>query len=121
MAKHEKKTTKLTNSQTVFVAQAPEASKVFVAGTFNGWATESTPMERQDDSTWRTAIELAPGMYEYKFLVDGVWCCNPNEKNMEPPVCCVPNLFGTMNYKIEIAENGSTSGAKVTAVSDVGR
>ena len=78
---------------TKFCCRAPDATNVFLAGTFNGWDTESTPMERDADGKWVSAIELSPGRHEYKFFVDGQWHCEPN---------CVLNDYGTMNQIIDV-------------------
>lgn len=54
---------------------APEAHAVMVAGTFNGWRPEESPLKRQADGHWQTMLLLAPGHHEFKFIVDGQWCC----------------------------------------------
>lgn len=82
---------------------APSATHVMVAGTFNDWNTQATPMARDDGGRWRVALALPPGRYEYKFLVDGVWCCEvgadgPCERGDGD---CVPNPFGTHNRVLE--------------------
>jgi hypothetical protein len=30
------------------------------------------------NGAWETTIQLAPGTYRYKFVVDGVWITDPN-------------------------------------------
>jgi pullulanase len=57
----------------VFTIEAPTASKVTIAGSFNGWNMDANVMERQADGTWAVTLELDPGMYEYKFVADGNW------------------------------------------------
>lgn len=56
-----------------FTFEAPAGSEsVTVAGTFNDWNTEVTPLKRIGNSNiWTTAIALPPGRYEYKFVVNG--------------------------------------------------
>ncbi len=45
---------------------------VSLAGAFNSWNNQSTPMTDADgDGTWTVQIPLGPGEYEYKFVVDG--------------------------------------------------
>jgi 1,4-alpha-glucan branching enzyme len=82
---------------------APAAREVFVAGTFNGWNPSATPLVRDADGNWSVTVELVPGRYEFKFVVDGAWCCEPGckEPGRDCP-CCVPNGFGTMNRKMEV-------------------
>jgi cyclomaltodextrinase len=47
-------------------------NQVFLAGTFNGWSTDATPM-RQKDGRWEVTLYLAKGEYRYKFVADGQW------------------------------------------------
>jgi 1,4-alpha-glucan branching enzyme len=115
MAKQEKKTTALAGSKTVFVTQAPEAKNVFLAGTFNGWDPTSIPMDSRNDGSWGIELELAPGSYEYKFIIDGVWSCDPASESTERAVSCVPNPFGTMNYVIEVRESAEKRANTATA------
>jgi len=45
---------------------------VHLAGDFNGWSPDATPMADEDgDDIWTVVIELEPGTYEYKFVSDG--------------------------------------------------
>ncbi len=99
MAKAEQNTH--TNG-TLFKCDAPDAKQVFVAGTFNDWDPLATKMERSTDGSWRTHVELAPGRYEYKFVVDDRWCCEPVGDEQAVPNC-VCNEFGTMNRVIEVS------------------
>ena len=57
---------------------APLATNVFVAGLFNEWDGTTTPMARRvDDGWWYVELELFPGRYGYKFVVDGNWIEDP--------------------------------------------
>lgn len=57
-----------------FQTMAESGSRVFIAGTFNGWDPSSTPLEYQAaDGVFRTTLYLVPGYYEYKFVIDGFW------------------------------------------------
>ena len=60
-----------------FVLLEPGAKQVFLCGEFNGWASDATPMKRDDAGHWETTLALAPGRYEYKFVVDGNWKHDP--------------------------------------------
>ena len=69
-----------TAPQTVkvtFVLLEPGAKQVFLCGEFNGWASDATPMKRDDDGHWETTLALAPGRHQYKFWVDGIWKHDP--------------------------------------------
>ena len=60
-----------------FVLLEPGAKQVFLCGEFNGWASDATPMKRDDAGRWETTLALAPGRLEYKFVVDGNWKHDP--------------------------------------------
>lgn len=85
--------------------EAPTAERVCVAGDFNGWNPAVTPMHRQRDGRWVTVLDLAPGPHEYKFVVDGRWCC----ADCDDPVFDgrpghVPNVHGTMNIVVIVPD-----------------
>ena len=58
-------------SRVLFVIPAPNAHSVAVLGTFNNW--EPTPLTKNKDGIWETSLSLAPGRYEYAFVIDGRW------------------------------------------------
>jgi 1,4-alpha-glucan branching enzyme len=90
-------------NQTVFSLCASHATSVFLAGTFNGWNPRATPMRKYGDCEWRAALELPPGRYEYKFVVDGQWCCRRDcHDRAYPGPGCVTNEYGTFNLVIEV-------------------
>ena len=101
MTKNGKKLAPETSGKTVFVCRSDGAQSVVLAGSFNDWDPTQMRMDSQDDGSWRAELELAPGRYEYKFIVDGAWCCEPGRADAECPDC-VPNTFGTMNRVIEV-------------------
>jgi hypothetical protein len=86
--------------------KAPDAKQVFVAGTFNNWSTTAHPMKRTTrDGHWVLDLDLTPGTYEYKFVVDGQWCCEPGcDKAFDGCPGCVPNEHGTMNRVLVVEE-----------------
>ena len=87
---------------TSFKLAAPEAGEVFLAGEFNEWSATTTPMKRGSDGSWVATLELAPGRYEYKFVVDRQWICEPDCGGREGS-SCVPNPFGSLNSVVEVA------------------
>lgn len=80
----------------VFTCHAPEAKCVCVAGTFNGWKPDDLPMQRGPNGTWETALYVAPGHYEYRFVVDGEWRDDPRAGER------VPNEFGSENCVLKV-------------------
>ena len=55
-----------------FIADCPLATTVSVAGTFNNWAVDKD-MLKKDKKTglWTGKVTLDAGDYEYKFVCDG--------------------------------------------------
>ncbi len=54
-----------------FVFLAPEARSVALAGDFDGWDAARLPMQREGPGLWTVDVPLAPGRYQYAFVVDG--------------------------------------------------
>jgi len=54
-----------------FTLKAPDARRVAVVGSFNGWDAEKGAMRRLPDGRWRVSARLEPGRYLYTYLVDG--------------------------------------------------
>jgi WD40 repeat protein len=79
-----------------FIYWNPSAKNVFLAGSFNGWNTTSTPMRRTQGDEWQAQITLKPGRYQYKFIADGHWLQDPAE------IDSAPDLFGGKNSVVTI-------------------
>ncbi|MGQ9541016.1 MAG: alpha amylase N-terminal ig-like domain-containing protein [Armatimonadota bacterium] len=56
------------------------AQVVYLAGTFNDWQVGQSPMHSEDGGrTWTLTLHLMPGVYQYKFVVNGTdWRTDPN-------------------------------------------
>ena len=50
--------------------------KVKLAGEFNDWIPST--MRKRKDGSFALTVELSPGTYEYKFIVDGQWIVDPD-------------------------------------------
>ena len=75
-----------------FSVTAKPGLKVFVAGSFNDWDPEAAPMsEPAGDGHYICRITLAPGSYEYKFVLDDLWILDDENPNF------ASNDFGTLN------------------------
>ena len=87
-----------------FKCHAPDAQLVFVAGTFNEWKPDASPLVRDKAGNWRASLKLPAGRHEFKFVVDGRWCCDPAcvDEQHGCPNCCA-NPFGTMNRILEVS------------------
>jgi len=85
------------NDAVVFVTLYPRANSVQIAGDFNNWQPEQHIMEKLGDSgVWQTQMELNPGRYRYRLVVDGQWQQDPYNELTES------NPFGGFNSVIEI-------------------
>ena len=51
------------------------ATTVRIAGTFNDWRPEATPMIAVGEGRWAKELALPPGTYEYCVVVEGAWLC----------------------------------------------
>ena len=59
---------------TISLNPGRSVGSVFVAGSFNDWNATATPLSDSDgDGVWTASVELAPGEYAHKFIVDGEW------------------------------------------------
>jgi chromosome partitioning protein len=73
----------VTPEGVVFTLEAPNALQVQIAGDFNDWAPERTVMEPVG-RIWRKVLELAPGRYRYRYVIDGQWLTDPLNPVVEP-------------------------------------
>lgn len=60
-----------------FALSAPGAKAVYLAGEMTGWDAHKQAMARDADGVWRLKLDLAPGQWLYKFVVDGRWVPDP--------------------------------------------
>lgn len=75
-----------------FSVHAKPGSEVFLAGAFNDWNPSAKRMvDKKGDGLYTIILSLAKGSYEYKFVIDGTWCADPECPDW------VPNDHGTLN------------------------
>lgn len=60
----------------------PDAEKVILTGSFNGWKEDEIRMDRIGDA-WTKSIEICGGKLTYKFIVDGKWMTDPENPVIE--------------------------------------
>jgi len=71
--------TRTGRRRVTFRLTARVGDEVFVAGDFNGWNPTGLPLrDRKGDGSFERIAYLAPGRYEYKFVLNGDWCVDPN-------------------------------------------
>lgn len=66
-------TSQVKDGKTEFRLYRPSAKSVWLAGDFNGWDPRRTPMHREATGHWTCALDLQPGSYEFRYVVDGNW------------------------------------------------
>lgn len=79
-----------------FRFEAPKARAVKLVADFTGWDKRPLELLPDDSGNWQITVDLPPGRYAYRFIVDGEWC--------DDPACqeCEVNPFGTHNAVIEV-------------------
>jgi chromosome partitioning protein len=86
-----------THKGTLFVQPGEGRDKVGIAGDFNNWNPASTPMNKHHElGVWQTCIEIPPGRYRYRLVVDGQWVKDPYNPATET------NPFGELNSVLEV-------------------
>lgn len=78
------------------VVRAKGASEVAVTGDFTQWSKEGIRLRKGPNDEWRTILELEPGEYQYRLLVDGNWQDDPQAARR------VPNPFGGQNCVLKV-------------------
>ena len=71
---------RINGNKVTFRYESSTASKVYVAGSFNGWSTSKAPMNKAG-SVFTYTTTLSEGIHEYKFVVDGEWKLDPQNKH----------------------------------------
>ena len=94
---------KTATRKVTFTCNAPNARSVAIAGDFNQWDPNATPLSPVNN-IWQIQVRLTTGIHEFKYVVDGQWCCQPgvddhcSDSNGET----VDNSFGTKNRVIRV-------------------
>ena len=74
-----------------------DASLVVLTGTFNNWHQSQLLFAREGDE-WVCRVDLDPGVYQYKFIVDGDWLIDPSNPDT------AEDEAGNVNNVIEVKE-----------------
>ncbi len=61
----------------IFYYKDIKARNVFLVGNFNNWNPYSHPMRKTRSGIWEISLDLIPGAYTYRFLVDGIYRKDP--------------------------------------------
>ena len=82
----------LSDKGVLFVYKDPMATEVKIAGDFNEWMPDKGVVSiRDEDGTWKKIINVSPGVYQYRFYIDGEWKEDPGNPNI------VENELGSCN------------------------
>ena len=77
--------------------RAEGAKEVVVTGDFTQWAKDKIRLSPATSGEWTGLLELPPGEYQYRLIVDGEWRDHPEASRR------VPNSFGTQNCVLIVA------------------
>ena len=79
-----------------FTLESPSAGSVKLAGDFTEWDKAPLEMLHSGKGVWTTVVPLLPGVYSYRFIVDGQWCDDPHSNQQ------IPNPYGGANAVIQV-------------------
>lgn len=71
--------------------------KVVVAGSFNKWNEDLFQMYRIKNG-WELKVQMKPGHYEYRYIVDGKWMEDPTNPDK------IRNEFNEFNSRINVGK-----------------
>lgn len=95
-----------TSRGVLFVHPAPPNAKVAIAGDFNDWSPERTPMRYNSKTgAFEAIVDISPGRCEYRLVVNGEWMPDPNNGIR------TENPFGGANSVIVVTRNREAAGA----------
>lgn len=77
--------------------RAEGAKEVVLTGDFTQWAKDKIRLTPAAGGEWITLLELAPGEYQYRLIVDGEW------RDHSEATRRVANSFGTQNCVLIVA------------------
>jgi hypothetical protein len=78
-----------------FRLEAPEASRVTLAGSFTDWQPLHD-LHQTAPGVWSVMVPLTPGVYDYTFVIDGSdWIPDPHAPQ-------VPDSFGGTNSRLTL-------------------
>jgi len=73
----------------------PDADDVRIAGDFNGWVPDKGVVSHIESDggrrVWTKVLRLPPGIYQYRYVVDGEWREDPESRSSLPSTLGVRN------------------------------
>ncbi len=83
---------------TFYLKGYAKAKEVILSGSFNQWKEHDIKMVRAGNDGWQIKMSIPPGLYEYKFIVDGEWMHDPANK------ATVRNQYHTLNSILSVGQ-----------------
>lgn len=81
-----------------FTVHAEKGKAVYVAGDFNSWDPTAKKLAyKVREGIYTATVNLTPGEHQYKFVIDGTWCADPENAN------AIANDQGTFNSIVTVA------------------
>jgi chromosome partitioning protein len=81
----------------LFTTLYPRAGSVQIAGDFNNWQPENTPLQKVgENGVWQIKLPMTKGKYRYRLVVDGQWQQDPYNESTEM------NPYGECNSILEV-------------------
>ncbi|HIJ70341.1 MAG TPA: AAA family ATPase [Planctomycetes bacterium] len=88
---------RLTEDAVMFTTLYPRAGTVQIAGDFNNWQPENTPLQKVgENGVWQIKLPMNKGKYRYRIVVDGQWQQDPYNEITEL------NPYGEYNSVLEV-------------------
>jgi uncharacterized protein YjbI with pentapeptide repeats len=93
---------KLFKQKTIlFSIEAPEGSKVEIAGDFTKWKEAPLKLKYKGDNVYERKVPFKrSGTYKYKYLIDGKW--DESMQELQPKSKTMPNGFGSENFVVDV-------------------
>ncbi len=98
MAKNMTKTNRPIRRRVTFLYEDVPGKVVAIAGCFNDWLPEKQLVDKNGDGIYTGTMMLAPGVYQYKFVINGEWKIDEHNPNF------TPNDIGSLNSILVLEE-----------------
>lgn len=97
-----------------FTLRAHPEARVAVAGAFNGWSPDATPMAFDSAAgAFVAVVALEPGRHPYRFVLNGEWTTDPQNPDARD------NGFGERDSVVTVRPLSPGLRAEVTVVADL--
>jgi hypothetical protein len=73
--------------------------QIYLSGNFNEWEKSGAKYQMKDDDgdgVWSITLKLAPGTYQYKYIIDGKWTQDPYGPEE------APDGYGALNSQFQV-------------------